>query len=164
MRRAPAIIICLLLVTSLTGCGLGMERVPDASAIRASKDLLPFLIEAQDIQGIYQNLDVDSALFTYSHRAVSENEFWDQLRHALKETGWKAVDHSGSIRRFEREFPKGKRAFSSAEQIRIGYQKNKAIVGYVQADSSKESVSFAETSEAEWAEKVIWPKFTNLLK
>ncbi|MGV3756690.1 MAG: hypothetical protein ACO1QS_15010 [Verrucomicrobiota bacterium] len=163
MRTLTAI-APLLMFLAFTGCGISMERVPSAAEIRASKDLSIFLMEAGDIHGNYQNLDVDSTVFSYSHHIASENEFWDKLYIALKDTDWKPVDASGSIRRFERRFPKGTKAFSSAEQIRVGFKRSKAVVGYVQADSSKEQTSFAETDGAKWAERVIWPKFEALLK
>ena len=54
--------------------------------------------------------------------------------------------------------------FSSAEETRISYQQGKVVVAWVQADSSKEETSFAETSEAEFADRVVWPKFQALIK
>jgi len=164
MKTLVHAIITLVFATCLTGCGISLERVPTALEIRANDTLSKFLIDPREVYGDYQNLDVDAVVFSYLHTASSESEFWDKLGTALKGTDWKPVDTSGSTRRFERQFSKGTKMFSSAEQIRVGYKRSKVVVGYVQADSSKEQSSFAETDEADWAERVIWPKFEALLK
>jgi hypothetical protein len=172
MKTLVHAIITLVFATCLTGCGISMERVPTALEIRANDTLSKFLIEPRKVYGHYQNLDVDCVVFSYLHNASSESEFWDKLDTALKGTDWKPVDTTGSIRRFERLFPKGKTTkdrpdmamFSSAEQVRVGYKHSKAVVSYVQADSSETHTTFAEADEAKWAEKIIRPKFEALLK
>lgn len=149
-----------------------MERVPSSDGIRNHKVLSPFLLEAVEIRGVYQNLDVDSVVFSYTTSVPSADQLWERLDSVLKDSAWREIDGSNSIRRYERRFSKGKvgsdrpdtAMFSSAEEIRIGYTQGRVIIAYVQADSSKEDTSFAATSEAKWAETVIWPKFEALLK
>jgi len=164
MKTLAHALLFIALVACMTGCGIKIERIPTALEIRANDTVSKFLIEPSEVYGDYQNIDVDSVVFYYLHNVSSESVFWDKLATALKDSDWKPVDTSGSIRRFERQHPKGTKMFSSAEQIRVGYKRSKAAVAYVQADSSKESAAFSETSEAEWAERVIWPKFEALLR
>jgi hypothetical protein len=149
-----------------------MERVPSSSEIQNAPVWSQFLVEADDIRGSYQNLDVDCVVFSYSTGVQSADAFWQKLNSSLKGTSWKEIEPTGSVKRFERRFAKGKgkgertdmAIFSSAEQTRVSYKQGRVIVAWVQADSSKDETSFAETSEARFADKVVWPKFQALIK
>jgi hypothetical protein len=134
--------------------------------------LVAVSVEADDIRGSYQNLDVDCVVFSYSTRVQSAGAFWQKLTASLQGTSWKEIKPMDAIRRFERRFPKGKgksertdmAIFSSAEETRVSYKQGRAVVAWVQADSSKDEASFAETSEAAFADRVVWPKFQALIK
>lgn len=149
-------------VISLTGC---KSRIPSCDDIRAQKALTTFLVDDTSIRGVYQNVDVDSLVFTYKTSVAAEGDFWQQLVRSVKGSGWYELGPKGEVRQFERTSSRGNAMFSSAELLRIAYlsDKRRVVVGYVQADSSEENISFSETDEAGWAEKVIWPRFEELL-
>ena len=167
--KTPVVISVLVL---LCGCNLSMERIPTSAEIKNNKVLSQFLIEADEVQGHYQNMDVDSVVFSYSTRVQPEDAFWQKLNASLQGTSWKAMQPIGAVHRFERRFARGKgqgertdmAMFSSAEETRISYQHGRVVVAWVQADSSIEETSFAETSEARFADGVVWPKFEALSK
>jgi hypothetical protein len=67
--------IALLILFLFAGCNSGMDRVPSADEIRDSSRTKLFLVEAEQIRGIYQNIDVDSVIFAYRTRTASESDF-----------------------------------------------------------------------------------------
>ena len=147
---------------------LTMGDVPSEELIRKWDDIQPFIIEPTKITGIYRNMDIDAIVFKYS-TVADKAKFWAHLQSNLQETKWKLIAETSESRDYERRFSKDDQSpdrpdmamFSSAELLKIEYLPGKqmAIVGYVQADSSAKDTSFAETDEAKWAEKQIWPRF-----
>jgi hypothetical protein len=157
----------------LTGCSLlTMEEIPSPELIK--KWMGPFLIEADQIKGVYRNLDVDSLIFTYGTAVQTEGEFRNALSSALVNSRWQRSTSATDFIEFRRTFAKGDTSedrpdmamFASFELARLSFNpaERKVVVAYVQADTSKSVTRFEDTSEGEWAERVIWPKFNELRK
>lgn len=163
IRRLLTVVAVSLLVCA-AGVGLflvlRMDYVPSAEKILAFEHLRPFLVEASDIRGIYGNLDVDSAVFRYT-TGVVEEEFWRRIEQQVAGTAWTAIPPDGEIRRFQRVFPpKGQGRFWWVDELRVRYQRStrKVVVAWVQADPTHGVSGLAECSEADFADRVIWPK------
>ncbi|MBI5503988.1 MAG: hypothetical protein HY899_04255 [Deltaproteobacteria bacterium] len=132
-----------------------------------------FLVSADQIQGVYRNLDVDSLVFTYSSRVDGEAAFWSGLEAGLRSSRWTETVRRGAMREYRRSYPKGEgdaerpdmAIFSSFEVARVFFDgKAKTVVmAYVQADGSSEDTKFEDTGESKWAEKTIWPGFRDLV-
>jgi len=162
----------IFFVTGLFTCVIAcmdMEVVPSSEVIE--KWLGDFLIEADDIQGIYRNLDVDSLLFTYRTAVTEERDFRNALSMKLQDSRWKETEGHGFIE-YRRQFDKGEKAvdrldmpiFYSFEVARIGFSAGRVVVAYVQADTSEDVGVFEESGEGQWAKEVIWPQFEELLR
>jgi len=75
---------------------------------------------------------------------------------------------------FQRRFAKGETApdrpdmamFVSLEVARLSFNptNRRVVVAYVQADSMKDVARLEDTGEGKWAEKAIWPKFSEIRK
>jgi hypothetical protein len=138
---------------------LTMEYVPTAEKILAGQHLQPFLVDPSDVEGIYGNIDIDSAVFRYRPGVVDVDEFWRRIDRQIEGTAWTKLPADGELRRFQRVFPKGSKAFCSVEEIRVRYDavNRRVVVGWVQADSSTDVGRLAACSEADFANHVIWP-------
>jgi hypothetical protein len=144
-----------------------MEQVPSADLIE--QWLGPFLVEADQIKGIYRNLDVDSVVFTYRTALATEQAFAEGLTRNLAASRWQRQTHTTAFIEYRRRFAKGETSpgrpdmpiFASREVIRLSFNSadRTVVVAYVQADASQDSDSFEDTGEGTWAEKAIWPKF-----
>ena len=165
----------LLLGTSLAAALVGCKsRIPTAADIKAYQALDPFLVAETDIRGVYENIDVDSLVFTYTTSVASEDELWKRLEENLRGSRWEELAKRGAVRQFERTYRRGETApgrpdmplFSSAELMRIAYlpRTREVVVGYIQADCSEEEVSFRDTAESRWGDRFIWPQFDRLLE
>lgn len=164
----------LALATLMSGCSfMSMEEVPSAPLIKKWDALAPFLVKDRTIRGIYRNIDIDSLVFSYETSATDAKDFWISVEANVATTKWSVVKSTPMTRDFERRFGKGDGSlgrpdmaiFSSAELLRVAFvPPQKVVVGYVQADSLSKSTSFAETHEARWAEKAIWPRFEKEIK
>ncbi|MFN7138945.1 MAG: hypothetical protein ACK4UN_06380 [Limisphaerales bacterium] len=155
----------------LIGCGPSMDQVPSSESIR--KRMGRFLVNPDDIQGVYRNLDVDSLVFTYSSKVEGEAAFWSGLEERLKDSRWTEADRLGAVREYRRSYRKGEvnaerpdmAIFSSFEVARVAFntESRTAVVAYVQADGSSKDTKFEDTGESKWAEKAIWPRFRDLI-
>ena len=161
----------LMLVAFLAGCSLvTMEEVPSPELIK--KWMGPFLIESDQIKGVYRNLDVDSMVFTYRTSVTTEERFLVSLASSLAGSTWQRETNAMAFIEFRRGFSKGETApdrpdmtmFASLEVARLSFNptNHTVVVAYVQSDSVKNIDRFEDTSEGKWAERTIWPKFNEL--
>ena len=149
-----------------------MEQVPSTELIK--NWVGAFLVDAENIKGVYRNLDVDSLVFTYHTSAQTEEDFCSALALSLEKSKWQRTSNSIDFIEFRRFFKKGEisperpdmEMFASYEMIRLNYNKSNkmVVVAYVQADTSDDVTLFEHTGEGKWAERVIWPKFNELRK
>jgi hypothetical protein len=143
------------------------ERIPTEVDIRGWNALQPFVAKGVKIQGVYQNLDVDSVVFQYAPAADSEAEFWRQVRERSVAAGWVEDNETPSVRAvrvFQRSTRRREQEqSSSSEETRVAWTRDRVIVGYVQADHMGEPKPVREASEGKFAEKTIWPRFKALL-
>ena len=148
----------------LVAC-VAMERIPTADEIRRSSAVQPFLVEYEELTGVYQNLDVDSLVFRY-RTSSRPDAFWTALSRAAVQSGWDERLHSRTPgqRAFDRLKPKGGLGFSSAEEVRVGVRGNLVVVGYVQSDQNGERpVPVERANEGQWAQSRLWPRFASEL-
>lgn len=176
MMRYARIQIPMMLATLtmlFTGCSIiTMEQVPSTDLIK--KWMGSFLIEADQIKGVYRNLDIDSVVFTYRTGATTEQDFAESLVDNLADSKWQRQTEVTDFIEFRRVFAKGDTTaerpdmaiFTSLELVRLSFNPtNRTVtVAYVQADTSKNVSRFEETGEGKWAERTIWPKFDQLRK
>ena len=164
-------LVVYLLAATLAGCGLvSKETVPSPELIR--KWLGAFLIEADQVQGIYRNLDVDSLVFTYRTTLQTDADFRNALREALADSKWEQNTNAEGYVEFGRTFRRGETsqerpdmaAFFSCEVVRLSFdpETGTVVVAYVQADTTKDVECFEQTSAGRWAASVVWPKFERL--
>ena len=160
-KGSVVLLSCAVLIAG--GCGFfGKEAVPSAEQIR--KWAAPFLVNEHTMKGVYRSLDVDSLVFTYRTSVETETAFWLALSNKLSQAGWTESNVTVNFREFQRIRPR-RGALSSTEAARVAFTGSHTIVvAYVQADSSKKIPVFHETGESKWADKVIWPKFEELIK
>lgn len=155
-------VIALLLVAALWVL-TSSTFTPSASDIRSHPHLKPFLVEASDLTGLYGNFDTDARVFRYVTTAT-EDEFRQQLEERSLAAGWTELPSVGGVRRFERvRGPKGSVGWYSAEEARVRHDPvtKTVTVGWVQADARQRITSFAETHEAEYAKRDVWPRLTD---
>ena len=153
--------MCLGILAARSWIRISMETVPGPDVV---KDWMgEFLVEADQIQGVYRNMDIDSLVFTYQTTAESEDAFWVALLSRLQGTGWLKSSSGATFREFYRIERSG--LFWSAEVARIAFTvTNTVVVAYVQDDPFRATPISRETGVGKWAEKVIWPKFKELVK
>ena len=114
--------------------------VPSADEIQKWSALQPFVIQPSSITGVYQNIDIDSVVFHYSTRLTDPTAFWRELHNQARSSGWvhlAAAAETNSSREYEtfqRLAPRGELWFSSAEELRVAYRRDRIVVGYVQSD------------------------------
>ena len=153
------------------GCDVN-SYVPTADFLRSAPNpTRAFVISEESIHGIYGNMDVDSEIYQYTTTEANADRFWEAVGRRAAEAQWKLV-HDDGIRHYERIVPAvGTQACHSAEQVRIGYDAVTRIVtiAWVQADVTARGVNpptaFPTTNhaEGEFASRVIWPKFEQLI-
>jgi len=159
-------------VILLSGCDfLSMEQVPGPEAIRGRMGR--FLVNPDQIRGVYRNLDVDSLVFTYTARVDGDAAFWYRLEEGLQGSRWIEAERRGAMREYRRTFREGEcdaerpdlAIFSSFEVARVFFDPTSQTVAmaYVQADGRSSDTKFEDTGESQWAEKAIWPRFLDLV-
>ncbi len=149
----------LIFGVALTGLPNLHGYAPSAGSVRAHTALRPFQVQATKVKGLYGNLDVDSIVFRYTTTAADKASFRTKLIKQATAAGWTELPEKDSAIRFERLRKKGNHVFASAEEVRIKYSGDtkRVCVAWVQGDSVSDVASFAELSEAEFAESLIWP-------
>jgi len=172
MYRGRLIVeLTFILAVFVTGCTvITMEETPTPEVIE--KWMGDFLIEPDQITGVYRNLDVDSLVFTYKTESTTAPAFEDALSSALQNSKWRRSQNVTDCIEFRRSFQKGERSddrpdmamFSSFEvaKLALAPDNTTVVVAYVQADGSGDETCFENTGEAKWADQVIWPKFDKL--
>lgn len=162
-RRLGKIALTLVPLAGLLALAVwvvgSMEYVPTAEQVQAREDFRPFLVEPSNIEGVYANMDVDSAVFRYT-TAADEAAFWRRVEQQVAGTNWVAVAPEGEVRRYQRVIPPvGQQVSWWVDELRVRYRpaNRTVVVGWVQADPRHAVVGLAECSEAEFAERAIWP-------
>jgi len=159
MRHRLPIAALMASTASLACHVVEMERIPTEGDIRSWEALRPFIVQADALTGVYQNLDVDSVVFTYRSKA-SEAEFWQELGTLAVTEGWAPLPGpTASLRRYSRLRSQGSLTFSSSEELRVSYSASRVVVGYVQSDQDGAPRPVAEASEGRFAAKHVWPRF-----
>jgi hypothetical protein len=142
---------------------LSNEYVPTTEQIVARIHLRPFLVNASEIEGIYGNMDVDAVIFRYRTGERDLEAFLARVEEHRQGTQWTPLAPHGEFRRFQRVFPKGSRMFCSVEEVRLKHAPDGTVlVGWVQADSSRDVHSLEECSESRFANSVVWPRLEEL--
>ena len=106
-----------------------------------------FLIEPIEIHGIYANMDVDSALFSYTSK---NREPIKELSKSLVSNQW--IVHKSSLT--EVILYKTERGL---EVVKVSKTSANICIGWLQADGAG-SID-AKTNETNWANKHFWPKY-----
>lgn len=172
-QRTFRLIAIGLLTVTFAGCEfMSMETVPKPEIIK--KWMGDFLIEPDQITGVYRNIDVDSLVFTYKTGVRTRPDFENALSSALQNSKWRQSTNVTEYMEFRRSFQKGETSedrpdmaiFSSFEVARLAFAPDSrtVVVAYVQADASEKVTCFESTGEGKWADRVIWPKFNELRK
>ena len=168
-RRLLTIIAGMFLLTALV-LVVAVPWIYDPSAYTPSPEKLrspnnpsrAFIVEERDMEGLYGNLDVDAAIYTYRADVASDTEFWAILDLQTQEQGWELKHIAGFYRRYVRIIPKtGQHMFHSAEEVRVAIQEDtlQAWVAWVQADERQLPQDFPKNGEGRFARKVVWPRF-----
>ena len=125
-----------------------------------------FIVNAQDVRGIYGNMDVDCVLYEYT-TSVDPKEFWNRLHQSATEVGWKLAEQNNNQRRYFIIIPAtGKAVEHDAEEVRVAFleSSNKVLIGWVQADTRVLPIDFpSESSEAAFADRFLWPRFERII-
>lgn len=169
-RIRPIFVLSAALM--VVGCNLlSDEQVPSSEAIR--EWMGRFLVEADQIQGVYRNLDIDSLVFTYRSNVDEEAAFWGGLEAGLQDSRWNATLRRDALREYRRSYRKGEddgerpdmAIFNSFEVARVFFdpESHTVIIGYIQADGDSEENRFEDTGESDWADKALWPRFEALV-
>lgn len=82
---------------------LTMEQVPSAELIK--NWVGAFLVDAENIKGVYRNLDVDSLVFTYHTSAQTEEDFCNALALSLEKSKWQRTSNCIDFIEFRRTSP-----------------------------------------------------------
>ena len=162
-RRWAEIAVMLVVVATWGGIAVwgvrAMHYVPSAEEIQARPDFHPFLVEPSNVEGVYGNMDVDSAVFRYT-TAADEDEFWQRIEGQTRGTDWVVIPSDGDVRRYQRVLPpSGQQVCWWVDELRIRYRPSGRVivVGWVQADPYNAVAGLSECSESEFAERAIWP-------
>jgi len=166
--RFPYFLIAAM--TMPIACELvSMERVPTANEIRERLELKPFVVRPIDITGVYENIDIDSAVFHYRSSITGQPEFWRELRQGAQLAGWVQSEDPACTGRsrecevFQRFKRNGELWFSSAEEVRVAFAPSRIVVGYVQSDQEGDPKPVHKATEGRFADEQIWPRFIRLL-
>jgi len=157
--------LTVLALALAAGCNLN-SGTPSAEDI-SNYGISEFLVENQNVEGIYINYDVNAVVFRYE---TTSDGFWQSLDKVLAETDWELVEDGDRIRRFQRPSKDGH--FRSIEEARVALEENsrRIVVAFVQADfsesesESESEMTFEESGEASYARDVVWPKFVAQLE
>ncbi|MGL4423037.1 MAG: hypothetical protein ACRCZF_20405 [Gemmataceae bacterium] len=163
MRRLRKIALTFVPFAGLLGLAVwvagSMSYVPTAEQVQAREDFRSFLVEPYNVEGVYANMDVDSAVFRYTTTA-DEAAFWRRVEEQAVAAGWAVVAPEGAVMRFQRVIPPvGEQVSWWVEELRVRYRPSdrRVVVGWVQADPRQAVAGLAECFEAEFAERAIWP-------
>lgn len=152
--------IALATLLALARCDItNVEGVPSAADVRARRQVTPFIVGAGEIEGLYDNADVDAVVFSYAP-TVPDNEFWSMLRRSAAGEGWKESSDSSTYVTFERfSPPQGTANISGSEEVRIALTGRHVLVAWVQTDHVGEPRRVRDSSEGRYASDRIWPQF-----
>lgn len=163
-------ILLILSAVMVAGCDFD-SFVPTAEVLRNPQSAShAFVIDEENIRGIYGNMDVDSTIYQYTTREADADRFWEKLATRAAEAKWQLVHEAGDVRHYDRIIPAvGQQIFHSAEQVRIGYAAatRTVTVAWVQADvragSAPPEVFPEADSEGKFARRFVWPNFDELV-
>ena len=167
MRIVQPIVLVLLIVAVSARCSFShMEYVPNAEDLR--QRFGAFVVDETDLKGVYGNTDVDSVIFTYSTSFHTESHFWSKLGAKAEANNWRRVENVDRVRRYERFTAGGdKERPYGIEETRIAYdpRRRRVVVASVQADQPDSRSRFPDSGpEATFAQRVVWPRFEDLLE
>ncbi|REK20871.1 MAG: hypothetical protein DWQ41_23480, partial [Planctomycetota bacterium] len=166
MSHRTSIGILALLTAITAGCDLN-SYMPSAEKLRnRSNPSAAFIVGEHDIRGIYGNMDVDSAIYTYQTDTKDEEEFWASLDKATSDDGWTLREERDNYRCYVRIIPRtGQQVFHSAEEVRVAFkpQSQQVFLAWVQADERSLPKDFPSDGEGRFAKNVIWPRFEEAL-
>ena len=110
-----AIIFSTLFV--FAGCDItNVEGVPSAADVRARRQVAPFIVGTGEIEGLYDNVDVDAVVFSHALTEPS-NEFSSLLRRRAAAEGWRESSESSTYVTFERFSPPRGTANMSGSEV-----------------------------------------------
>lgn len=164
MSKQPRWILFLAAcVMASAGCDIN-AYVPTAEKLRRPDNpSSAFIVEEQGIIGIYGNLDVDSAIYSYVSGIADEAELWTEIDAQASQAGWELRDEHGEYRRYVRIRPKPQgAAVHSLEEVRIARrEQGDVLIAWVRTDDSDELPDdFPEDgAESNFAKRVVWPRF-----
>ena len=169
-ERTPMNRLCatssLMVLTAVTliGCdAASMERIADEAGIEnrhASR-----LVQASDVKGTYENLDVNAVIFSYQSGAEGSTQFWELLEKNIDEEDWARLPATSEARRYQRASHRaGSPVPHSIEESRVFFDEktDRVYVAWVVSGSQSKSESFAETREGKWADQEVWPQFDSI--
>lgn|GEM_PF-6341077 len=172
-QRVLIVITVGFLVVALAGCDfLNMEAVPSPEAIEHWAG--EFLIEADQIEGVYENLDVNSVIYTYKTGIRTRPDFEKALLSALQATKWRRSTNVTEYLEFHRSYWPGENSedrpiilrFYRVAVARHAFnpESRTVIVALAETDTIKRNATFESTTPGKWAKKKFWPRFDALRK
>src|SRR5262245_24980349 len=132
LRRHAWNIVSLLVIIACCVIAFNlcrMDYIRSAERIQTIKTFSPLLIAPTDTEGIYGNMDVDSAVFRY-RTLVRDDEFWHALDRNLQGSDWQRIASEGEMRRYQRVIaPTGQQRFWWVDELRICHRRGEVVVG-----------------------------------
>lgn len=165
-HRSRLLAVVCSLVMLASGCHMN-TYVPTAENLRNPRNpSSAFIHKESQLRGIYGNMDVDAAIYTYQTASESAAEFWTAIDKAATKDNWTVIEDTGlpdDRRRFLRITPKtGQQVFHSVEEARVSFnsESQSAVVAWVQSDQRQRPTSFpTDGPEGNFAETAVWPRF-----
>jgi len=157
-----------ILVVQAVVMGCNINEAPSVEKLHSDTNpSKAFIFSERDIQGIYGNSDVDSAIYQYTSNESTAEKFWERVAARAEESNWAFAADQEKTRRYLRIRPRtGQQRFHSVEEVRIACDARtmKVTVAWVQADTSDLPDDLPEDGEGDFAKREIWPKFEELTR
>ena len=135
-----------------------VEGVPSPADVRGRRQVAPFIVGTGEIEGLYNNVDVDAVVFSYE--LMAPQDFWRAVRQRAAGGGWQETADSARYVTFERFSPaQGTLNMSGSEEVRVALIGRRVLVAWVQTDHFGEPRRIRDSSEGEYASDRIWPQF-----
>ncbi|MCO6046862.1 hypothetical protein NG895_23430 [Aeoliella sp. ICT_H6.2] len=144
----------------LVGCDVS-SYVPTQEKLLAKENPTGFLLDgADDVNGVYGNLDVDCVIYTATYDHLDSDAFWKSVAESTSSRGWKLTEEGSSYRAYKLDPSTGE------QELRIAHSADQhlATIGWIQIDARHDSKEQAEGAEQHFASTSFWPRFEQAVK
>ena len=137
--------------------------VPSAKVIAGKGALRPFLVDAEELEGVFGGMEISSLVFRYRSGAPNQSDWKKRIEAGAREAGWKLKGDADSELIFERllQTQPTHRRKATSEECRLFFDREtRRVTGaWILVDNDRRPEAIAKGPGATWAKDTLWPEY-----